>query len=69
MSKRATDFAPNKKDLNPIEIASRDEIAALQLRRMNSQQTKASKVLFLQKEYSRIIFITISSEPRIKLLS
>jgi phenylacetate-CoA ligase len=33
-SKRAADFAPNKKDLNPIEIASRDEIAALQLRRM-----------------------------------
>jgi len=34
MTKRAADFAPNKKDLNPIEIASRDEIAALQLRRM-----------------------------------
>ncbi|MGB9364845.1 MAG: phenylacetate--CoA ligase PaaK [Xanthobacteraceae bacterium] len=34
MSKRAADFAPNRKDLNPIEIASRDEIAALQLRRM-----------------------------------
>src|SRR3954452_23158114 len=34
MSKRAADFSPNKKDLNPIEIASRDEIAALQLRRM-----------------------------------
>ena len=33
-SKRAADFAPNKKELNPIEIASRDEIAALQLRRM-----------------------------------
>src|SRR3954447_115786 len=33
-SKRSADFAPNKKDLNPIEIASRDEIAALQLRRM-----------------------------------
>jgi phenylacetate-CoA ligase len=33
-SKRAVDFAPNKKDLNPIEIASRDEITALQLRRM-----------------------------------
>jgi phenylacetate-CoA ligase len=33
-SKRAADFAPDKKDLNPIEIASRDEIAALQLRRM-----------------------------------
>jgi phenylacetate-CoA ligase len=33
-SKRAADFSPNKKDLNPIEIASRDEIAALQLRRM-----------------------------------
>ena len=33
-SKRAADFAPNRKDLNPIEIASRDEIAALQLRRM-----------------------------------
>jgi phenylacetate-CoA ligase len=33
-SKRAGDLAPNKKDLNPIEIASRDEIAALQLRRM-----------------------------------
>src|SRR3954464_10658298 len=32
--KRAADFAPDKKDLNPIEIASRDEIAALQLRRM-----------------------------------
>ncbi len=28
-SKRAADFSPNKKDLNPIEIASRDEIAAL----------------------------------------
>src|SRR5436305_10399502 len=34
MSKRGADFSPNKKDLNPIEIASRDEIAALQLRRM-----------------------------------
>src|SRR3954466_7910456 len=34
MGKRAADFAPDKKDLNPIEIASRDEIAALQLRRM-----------------------------------
>src|SRR5690349_24830775 len=33
-NKRSADFAPNKKDLNPIEIASRDEIAALQLRRM-----------------------------------
>ena len=33
-SKRAADFSPNKNDLNPIEIASRDEIAALQLRRM-----------------------------------
>ena len=34
LSKRDADFAPNKKDLNPIEIASRDEISALQLRRM-----------------------------------
>src|SRR3954462_3959703 len=34
MGKRAADLAPDKKDLNPIEIASRDEIAALQLRRM-----------------------------------
>jgi len=34
MSKRASDFAPDQKALNPIEIASRDEIAALQLRRM-----------------------------------
>jgi phenylacetate-CoA ligase len=34
MSKRAADVSPNKKDLNPIEIASRDEIEALQLRRM-----------------------------------
>jgi phenylacetate-CoA ligase len=34
MSKRAADFSPDKKELNPIEIASRDEIAALQLRRM-----------------------------------
>ena len=33
-SKRVADFSPDKKDLNPIEIASRDEIAALQLRRM-----------------------------------
>jgi phenylacetate-CoA ligase len=33
-SKRSADFAPNRNDLNPIEIASRDEIAALQLRRM-----------------------------------
>ena len=33
-SKRAANFAPSKKDLNPIEIASHDEIAALQLRRM-----------------------------------
>jgi phenylacetate-CoA ligase len=33
-SKRAADLTPNRKDLNPIEIASRDEIAALQLRRM-----------------------------------
>ena len=34
MSKRAASFSPDKNDLNPIEIASRDEIAALQLRRM-----------------------------------
>jgi len=33
-SKRAADFTPNRQDLNPIEVASRDEIAALQLRRM-----------------------------------
>jgi len=33
-SKRAADLTPNRQDLNPIEIASRDEIAALQLRRM-----------------------------------
>src|SRR5215210_2157632 len=33
-SKRSADFSPDKKDLNPIEIASRDQIAALQLRRM-----------------------------------
>jgi phenylacetate-CoA ligase len=33
-SKRSADFSPNRKNLNPIEIASRDEIAALQLRRM-----------------------------------
>jgi phenylacetate-CoA ligase len=33
-SKRSTDRAPDKKELNPIEIASRDEIEALQLRRM-----------------------------------
>src|SRR6187397_1133405 len=33
-SKRAADFAPRREDLNPIEIASRDAIAALQLRRM-----------------------------------
>src|SRR3954467_8747378 len=34
MGKRAADFSPNKKELNPIETASRDEIGALQLRRM-----------------------------------
>lgn len=34
LSKRIADLTPSKKDLNPIEIASRDEIAALQLRRM-----------------------------------
>src|ERR1044072_147693 len=33
-SKSSADFSPNRKNLNPIEIASRDEIAALQLRRM-----------------------------------
>jgi phenylacetate-CoA ligase len=33
-SKRTADLTPNKKDLNPIEIASRDEISGLQLRRM-----------------------------------
>jgi phenylacetate-CoA ligase len=33
-SKRAADLTPTRKDLNPIEIASRDEIEALQLRRM-----------------------------------
>jgi phenylacetate-CoA ligase len=32
-SKR-TDLTPRREDLNPIEVASRDEIAALQLRRM-----------------------------------
>src|SRR5256885_1031305 len=31
---RAADFTPDRQHLNPIEIASRDEIAALQLRRM-----------------------------------
>ena len=34
MSKRAASLSPDKADLNPIEIASRDEISALQLRRM-----------------------------------
>ena len=33
-SKRAADLTPRREELNPIEIASRDEIAALQLRRM-----------------------------------
>src|SRR5256885_17014416 len=33
-SKRDANLAPDKKELNPIEIASRDEISALQLRRM-----------------------------------
>jgi phenylacetate-CoA ligase len=33
-SKRAADLTPNRQDLNPIEIASRDEISGLQLRRM-----------------------------------
>src|ERR1044072_6646102 len=33
-SKRSADFSPDRKDLNPIEIASRDAFAALQLRRM-----------------------------------
>jgi phenylacetate-CoA ligase len=28
------DLTPNRKDLDPIEIASRDEISALQLKRM-----------------------------------
>ena len=34
MSKRAAAIEPRREELNPIEIASRDEIAALQLRRM-----------------------------------
>ena len=34
MSKRAAIEPKREADLNPIEIASRDEIAALQLRRM-----------------------------------
>jgi phenylacetate-CoA ligase len=33
-SSKRTDLTPRREDLNPIEIASRDEIAALQLRRM-----------------------------------
>jgi phenylacetate-CoA ligase len=33
-SKRAADLTPRREELNPIEIASRDEIGALQLRRM-----------------------------------
>jgi len=33
-SKRAADRTPRREELNPIEIASRDEITALQLRRM-----------------------------------
>jgi phenylacetate-CoA ligase len=28
------DLTPNRKDLDPIEIASRDEIAALQFQRL-----------------------------------
>jgi phenylacetate-CoA ligase len=34
MPSKRTDLTPRREDLNPIEIASRDEIAALQLRRM-----------------------------------
>jgi phenylacetate-CoA ligase len=34
MSKRAAAIEPRREELNPIEIASRDEITALQLRRM-----------------------------------
>ena len=34
MSKRAVAIEPRREELNPIEIASRDVIAALQLRRM-----------------------------------
>ena len=30
------DLTPNRKDLDPIEIASRDEISALQLERMKA---------------------------------
>lgn len=31
------DLTPNKSDLDPIEIASRDEIQALQLERLNGR--------------------------------
>ena len=36
------DLAPNRSDLDPIEIASRDEIAALQLARL--KQTLAPRL-------------------------
>ena len=52
-SKRAADFAPRHEDLNPIEIASRDEIAALQLRRMKwSLKHAYENVRALQEDHS-----------------
>ena len=46
------DLTPNKADLDPIEIASRDEIGALQLKRMKSTLTHAyTNVPFYKKHF------------------
>ncbi|MGJ8527550.1 phenylacetate--CoA ligase PaaK [Maritalea sp.] len=46
------DLTPNKADLDPIEIASRDEIGALQLKRMKATLAHAySNVPFYKKKF------------------
>lgn len=46
------DLTPNKADLDPIEIASRDEISALQLQRMKSTLVHAyNNVPFYKKQF------------------
>jgi phenylacetate-CoA ligase len=47
------DLAPKRSDLDPIEIASRDEIAALQLRRLK---------LTLRRAYDNVVLFRVKCE-------
>ncbi len=48
--KPASDYAPRKEDLDPIEIASRDEISALQLQRLQSTLAHAYDNVAIYRE-------------------